>query len=109
KEKQMNIGYTRPTQSDPHCEKQNRVLTEKGCKKIISEEQEHPKEKKRNELEKMLHNIMQGDKIIVTHLYALAGSTHHLVEVLERIQQKGASLESIREGIDTSTAQGYPF
>src|SRR5699024_6180538 len=38
-----------------------------------------------------------------------ADSTRHLVELLDRIETSGASLQSIEEGVDTSDGNGYSF
>lgn len=103
----MLIGYTRPYQDDLNCEKQLRSLTKRNCSKIISEE--HSSAKKRIQLENLINNLKRDDKIIVTKLYTIADSTIHLVELLELIENKGAFLQSLKEGIDTSNNVGYQF
>lgn len=103
----MLIGYMRPYEDDLMCEKQQKNLQEANCEAIISEE--HSSAKKRIQLKDMLNALNSGDKIIVTKLFTLADSTRHLVELLEIIDGKGAYLQSIDEGIDTSNSNGYPF
>ncbi|WP_066188413.1 recombinase family protein [Gracilibacillus timonensis] len=103
----MLIGYMRPYQSDVNCEVQLQQLTEKHCEKVFVEE--HSSAKKRTELEHLINNLKQGDKLIVTKLYILADSTLHLVEVLDAIKRKGAFFQSLQEEIDTSSPHGYPF
>ncbi|KAB7704408.1 helix-turn-helix domain-containing protein [Bacillus aerolatus] len=103
----MLIGYMRPYHEDQSCDIQLKSLTELNCKKVIAEE--HSSAKKRTQLKSMIDNLKQGDKIIVTQLFALADSTRHLVELLESIEAKGACIQSIKEGIDTSNTQGYQF
>src|SRR5699024_11798351 len=63
----------RPYQDDQKCEQQYKILTENSCHKIISES--HASAKRRNKLENLLHSLHEGDKIIVSKLYALADST----------------------------------
>jgi|SRR5699024_3067262 len=103
----MLIGYMRPYQDDQKCEQQYKILTENSCHKIISES--HASAKRRNKLENLLHSLHEGDKIIVSKLYALADSTRHLVELLNRLEASGAYLQSLQEGIDTNDTVGYSF
>jgi len=97
----------RPYEDDLNCENQLNMLKENFCETIISEE--HSSAKKRTQLNNMLNNLNQGDKVVVAKLFALADSTRHLVELLETIQSKGAYLQSLAENIDTSNKSGYSF
>jgi len=103
----MLIGYMRPYQDDENCEQQFKILTQKNCHKIISEA--HGSAKQRNILEDLLNSLCKGDKIIVSKLYAIADSTRHLVELLDRVDAKGAFLQSLQERIDTSDTNRYSF
>src|SRR5699024_5247960 len=103
----MLVGYMRPYQDDANCEQQLKILTEKSCHKIISEA--HTSAKRRNKLEDFLNSLYKGDKVIVSKLYAIADSTRHLLELLNRIEAKEACLQSLKEGIDTSNDDGYSF
>ncbi|WP_337080104.1 recombinase family protein, partial [Bacillus anthracis] len=82
-------------------------LEKVNCTTIISEE--HSSAKKRTELKSMISNLNPGDKIVVTKLFTLADSTRHLVELIEKIDRKGAYFQSLTEGIDTSNTAGYQF
>ena len=97
----------RPCEDDLNCENQLKKLTTINCETIISEE--HSSAKKRTQLKNMINNLNQGDKVVVTKLFALADSTRHLVELLEIMDAKGAYLQSLNEGIDTSIKSGYKF
>ncbi|PKG23621.1 recombinase family protein [Niallia nealsonii] len=103
----MLVGYMRPYEDDFNCKHQLKLLKENFCKTIISEE--HSSAKKRTQLNNMINNLNQGDKIVVAKLFALADSTRHLVELLETLQTKEAYLQSLAENIDTSNKSGYPF
>ncbi len=97
----------RPYQDDLKCEEQLKNLEKVNCTTIISEE--HSSAKKRTELKSMISNLNPGDKIVVTKLFTLADSTRHLVELIEKIDRKGAYFQSLTEGIDTSNTAGYQF
>ncbi|MBT2581165.1 recombinase family protein [Bacillus sp. ISL-8] len=103
----MLIGYMRPYQDDLKCEEQLQKLEKVNCTTIISEE--HSSAKQRTQLKSMISNLNPGDKIVVTKLFTLADSTRHLVELIERIDVKGAYFQSLTEGIDTSNTAGYQF
>lgn len=107
KELTMLIGYTRPLQDDLHHKEQISKLTKQNCEKIISEP--HASAKKRTQLDHLMESVKKNDTIIVTKLYVLADSTHHLVELLEMIERKGAFFISLHEEIDTSKVEGYSF
>lgn len=103
----MFIGYMRPTQTDVNCEEQHRQLMVRNCSKIFHEL--HTEAENRTGLEKMLAELHQGEKVVVTKLFSIADSTHHLTEILKQIEDKGAFFHSLAEGIDTSNLTGYNF
>lgn len=103
----MVIGYIRPCHDDLHCEKQEKLLNDLQCDRIMKEE--HSSSKKRIQLKQLLGLIENNDIIVVASLFALADSTRHLQEILEIIEGKGAVLKSLEEGIDTSPSICYPF
>lgn len=97
----------RPNDDDQNCEIQITELRKLNCEKIIAEE--HASAKRRTQLKNMIDNLKQGDKIIIVKLYSLADSTRHLMELLQVIEERGAYIQSISEGIDTSNRNGYQF
>ena len=54
----------------------------------------------------MMRFVRKGDTLIVYSLSRLARSTKQLLEVMEKLQEKGVSLISISESVDTSSAVG---
>lgn len=60
----------------------------------------------RTQLAEALSYIRAGDVLVVTKLDRLARSVRHLLDVLEAITDKGASLRIIGLGIDTATPTG---
>lgn len=103
----MLIGYMRPYHDDQNCDIQLLELKKSNCVEFISEE--HSTTKERPQFNNMIHNLKQGDTIVIAKLFALADSTRHLLELLELIEEKGAFIQSIKEGIDTSNISGYQF
>ncbi len=104
----MLIGYARTSTLDQKAgfEGQLRDLEAVGCQKVYKEQVSSVDVRKRQELESAIDQLRDGDTLIVTKLDRLARSVPHLLEVLQRIQDKQASLRILDMNIDTSTPTG---
>jgi DNA invertase Pin-like site-specific DNA recombinase len=104
----MLIGYARTSTLDQKAgfEGQLRDLEAAGCEKVYREQVSSVDVRKRHELERAIDQLRDGDSLIVTKLDRLARSVPHLLEVLERIRSKQASLRILDVNIDTSTPTG---
>ena len=102
----MKIGYARVSTTDQNLENQKKLLLDAGCTAIF-EEKISGARKDRPELEKLLGHLREGDTLVVYKLDRLARSTHHLLEIVERLRVMGASLCSLGEPwADTTTHAG---
>ena len=54
----------------------------------------------------MLERVAKGDTLVVVRIDRLARSLSHLLEVIERLEAKGAFFRSIQDPIDTASPQG---
>jgi len=104
----MLVGYARTSTLDQTAglEAQERELAEAGCTKVFVEQVSSVDVKAREALAQALEFVREGDTLVVTKLDRLARSVAHLMELLEMIEAKGASLRILSMGIDTSTATG---
>ncbi|MEO1140507.1 MAG: recombinase family protein [Pseudomonadota bacterium] len=104
----MIIGYARTSTLDQKAglEAQQRDLEAAGCEKVFTEQVSSVDTKARERLAEALDYIREGDTLVVTKLDRLARSVAHLLEVLEAVTAKGASLRILSMGIDTGTATG---
>ena len=104
----MIVGYARTSTLDQTAglEAQQRDLAEAGCEKVFVEQVSSVDVTAREQLAQALDYIREGDALVVTKLDRLARSVAHLLELLEQIEAKGASLRILSMGIDTSTATG---
>jgi DNA invertase Pin-like site-specific DNA recombinase len=102
----LKVGYGRTSTLEQQAglDAQIRDLKGAGCEKIFSEQVSAVGE--RPQLEAALDFIREGDTLICTRLDRLARSTHHLLEIAERVKAKGADLCILGLGADTSTATG---
>ena len=104
----MIVGYARTSTLDQTAglEAQERELAEAGCGRVFVEQVSSVDVKAREELAQALDYIRDGDTLVVTKLDRLARSVAHLLEVLEVLKAKSASLRILSMGIDTGTATG---
>ncbi|OIN65749.1 resolvase [Exiguobacterium sp. KRL4] len=103
----MNIAYLRPYFEDPTCAIQKSLLQSYDVNQTVIEE--HPSSRNRTGLQHALSTLHSGDTLIVSHLYVLADSTRHLIELLEQLSSRGAFLISVREEIDTRFSLAHSF
>ena len=104
----MLVGYARTSTLDQTAglEAQQRDLEAAGVGKLFSEQVSSVDVAKREALESALDYLREGDALVVTKLDRLARSVAHLMQIVERIQAKGAALRILNLGIDTSTPTG---
>ena len=102
----MLIGYKRCSTPGQKLDRQTDILNEYGVERIFEEKVTGTK-RNRQELDKMLDQLRQGDVVIVTDLTRLSRSTKDLFEIVEIINSKGAEIKSLKEcWLDTTTPQG---
>jgi DNA invertase Pin-like site-specific DNA recombinase len=102
----MKIGYARTSTLDQVAgfEAQVKELEAAGCEKVFSEQVSSVA--KRKELDAAVDYVRKGDTLVVTKLDRLARSTQHLLTIAEKVKAKGAHLQVLNLGMDTSTATG---
>lgn len=102
----MLIGYKRVSTQNQKLDRQTDLLNEYGVERIFEEKITGTK-RERQELNKMLDMLREGDIVIVAELTRLSRSTKDLFEIVETIEKKGASIKSLKETwLDTTTPQG---
>ncbi len=104
----MLIGYARTSTLDQSAglDAQHRDLTAAGVEKLFSEQVSSVDVARRESLEAALDYLRDGDTLVVTKLDRLARSVAHLLQIVERIEAKGASLRILAMNLDTSTPTG---
>ena len=99
------IGYARVSTEDQTPLPQSQALKSAGCAEI-HEEQASGGNRARPVLARVLERIGKGDTLVVVRIDRLARSLSHLLEVIERLEAKGAFFRSLMDPIDTSSPQG---
>ena len=102
----MIVGYARTSTTEQVAgfEAQERDLKTIGAERVFSEQVSSIGA--RPELEAALAYIRDGDVFAVTKLDRLARSVANLLEIVIRIEAKGATLRILNLGLDTATPTG---
>lgn len=101
----MLIGYARVSTGDQTPLPQSKALKAAGCAEI-HEELASGGDRARPVLARVLDRLGPGDTLVVLRIDRLARSLSHLLEVIERLEAKGAFFRSLLDPIDTGSAQG---
>lgn len=106
----MIFGYARVSKNDQNLDRQLDQLKQAGCNRIYQEKMTGTK-KERPELTRMMDSLREGDTIIVCELTRLSRSVKDLFELVERINEIGADIKSLKEPwlIQQPLMEGYYF
>jgi DNA invertase Pin-like site-specific DNA recombinase len=105
----MLIGYARTStvEQEAGLEAQKRDLKAAGCKPTKVYAEKVSSVAKREELEKALEYLRDGDVLVVTKMDRLARSMRDLWDIIDRVKAKGASLRILNfngeGGLDTAS------
>lgn len=101
----MVIGYIRVSTSDQNEARQVEALKKENCEKFYIDKCSG-KNLQRPEFKKMMDFIREGDTLIISEYSRLARSTSDLLSTVNTLNSKGVQLISLKEKLDTTTAQG---
>ena len=104
----MKLGYARTSTVEQKAglDAQLRDLNAAGAEKLFVEQVSSVAVTKRDQLVAALDYLRDGDTLIVAKLDRLARSVAHLLQIVDQINAKGASLQILNLGIDTGTPTG---
>lgn len=101
----MNVAYIRVSTVEQNEARQLEAMKNKDIERYFTEKVS-AKDTNRPELQAMLDFVREGDTIYVHDFSRLARSTKDLLNIIEHLKNKGVTLISNKESIDTSTPQG---
>jgi DNA invertase Pin-like site-specific DNA recombinase len=98
------IGYARVSTvgQDNGLETQKQLLEEAGCKRIFFEKVTGTSTVKREELKQAIKFLQEGDTIVVTKIDRLARSIIDLNNIVKELNDKGVSVQFIKENMEFS-------
>jgi DNA invertase Pin-like site-specific DNA recombinase len=102
----MLIGYARVSTDDQDFALQEDALKNVGCKKIYYDKMSGAKSE-RPGLREALDYLRDGeDCLVVWRLDRLGRSLKNLIEMMNRLEERGIGFQSLQESIDTTTSGG---
>jgi DNA invertase Pin-like site-specific DNA recombinase len=99
------IGYTRVSTVAQTLDQQNAALEAAGVTKTFSDTTSGARDD-RPGLAALMDYVRQGDTVVVWKLDRLGRNTLHILETLKALTDRGVTLISTTDGIDSSTAAG---
>ena len=101
----MKVAYVRVSTVEQNEARQIEALKKFDIEKWFTEKISG-KDTNRPELNRMLDFVREGDTVYIHDFSRLARSTKDLLEIVERLNDKGVHLVSNKEQIDSSTPTG---
>ncbi len=98
------IGYARVSTKEQSLDLQLDALKHARCNKIFSEKISGVSV--RDELDKALVYLREGDTFVIWKLDRLGRSLKDLVSIIDSLRERGIAFKSLQDGIDTSSAMG---
>jgi DNA invertase Pin-like site-specific DNA recombinase len=103
------IGYARVSSKSQSFDEQSRQLSAAGCETIRAEKESAKSADDRPELQTVLAFLREGDSLVVTRIDRLARSLRDLLNLVQEIERRGATLVVLHQNIDTSNPTGRAF
>lgn len=98
----MKIGYARVSTNDQDLSSQIEKLKTAGCEKIWEAKLSGVSEAHEKKLSEVLDYIRDGDVLIVTRLDRLGRSLTKILDAIDRMHQKGATIQTLDGVLNTS-------
>jgi DNA invertase Pin-like site-specific DNA recombinase len=100
------VGYARVSTFDQIAgfDAQQRDLKAAGCTKVFAEQVSSVAQ--RDQLQAAIDYLREDDVLVATKLDRLARSMRHMIQIVDLVKGKGASLRVLGMNLDTGTATG---
>lgn len=102
---EMNVAYIRVSTVEQNEARQLEAMKDKSIEKYFTEKVSG-KNINRPKLKEMLDYVREGDTVYIHDFSRLARSTEDLLNIVNRLNEKGVHLVSNKENLDTSTPTG---
>ena len=99
----LRIGYTRVSTVSQTLEEQTAALEAAGVRKTFSDTMSGARDD-RPGLAALMEYVREGDTVVVWKLDRLGGNTLHILGTVKALTDRGMTLFSTTDGIDSSTA-----
>jgi DNA invertase Pin-like site-specific DNA recombinase len=99
------IGYTRVSTVSQTLDQQNGALTAATVTKTFSDTMSGARDD-RPGLAELMGYVREGDTVVVWKLDRLGRNLWHILQTVKELTERGVTLVSVTDGIDSSTAAG---
>jgi DNA invertase Pin-like site-specific DNA recombinase len=99
------VGYTRVSTVAQTLDQQNAALQSAGVTKVFSDTMSGARDD-RPGLAALMEYVRPGDTVVVWKLDRLGRNMLHILQTVKSLTEKGVTLVSVTDGIDSSTAAG---
>lgn len=101
----QKVGYIRVSTAEQNLERQEEAFKDLELDKVFAEKLSG-KDTNRPQLQACLEYLRTGDTLYINEYSRLARSTKDLLDIANELNDKGVTLISLKEKLDTSTPQG---
>ena len=101
----MKIGYVRISTRDQNTARQDELMKSLGVEKVFTDKLSG-KNTSRDEFQKMMAFLREGDTLYVESISRLARSTRDLLQTVAILSDRGVTLVFDKEKLDTETPHG---
>lgn len=99
------IGYTRVSTVSQTLDQQNEALAAAGVAKVFSDVMSGARDD-RPGLADLMAYVREGDTVVVWKLDRLGRNMLHILQTVKDLTERGVTLVSVTDGIDSSTPAG---
>jgi DNA invertase Pin-like site-specific DNA recombinase len=99
------VGYSRVSTVDQTLDQQNDALKAAGVTKVFSDKISGSRDE-RPGLAALMNYIREGDTVVVWKLDRLGRDLAHILKTVKELTERGVTVVSVTDGIDSSTAAG---
>lgn len=101
----MRIGYVRVSTKEQNTIRQEVLMEQLNVDRVFIDKQSG-KNIDRAELNRAIEFVREGDILIVESISRFARNTKHLLELIDKLNEKHVQFISLKENIDTNTSAG---
>lgn len=105
----MLVGYARVSTEQQNLDRQIDMIVSYGVdKRNIYKEKITGTKSNREQLNRMIDELQQGDVVIISDLTRISRSTKDLLKIVDNIKNKGAAIKSLKDNwLDTTSENPY--
>lgn len=101
----MRVGYVRCSTLEQNEARQIKMMQEQNAERVFTDKKSG-KDTDREAFKEMMLFVREGDIVIVESISRIARNTRDLLAIISELTEKKVEFVSLKESIDTTTAQG---